>query len=91
MHLLVNCSSRIAIIGLKIIQTRLIMKPLHSIFLKRVVSFRENLYVEYLDGSPPYIPYEVQVSVQNIIGEGPRSELTIVYSAEGSKLFLRFH
>ena len=54
--------------------------------LKREVPFDLNLYVEYIIDSPPYVPYEVQVSARNRIGEGPRSPLVIVYTAEGSKL-----
>jgi hypothetical protein len=42
------------------------------------------LYVEYIIDSPPYVPYEVQVSAKNIIGEGPKSDIVIVYTAEGS-------
>ena len=52
---------------------------------KREVPFEQNLYVEYIIDSLPYVPYEVRVSARNIIGEGPKSEIKIVHTAEGSK------
>ncbi len=37
------------------------------------------------------MPYEVRVSAKNVIGEGPRSEVKIVRTAEGSKLDLNLN
>jgi hypothetical protein len=47
------------------------------------VSFDLNIYVEYIIDSLPYVPYEVQVSAKNVIGEGPRSPIVVVHTAEG--------
>jgi hypothetical protein len=52
-------------------------------FEKRIVPFEQNYYVEYIIDSVPYVPYEVQVSAINVRGEGPRSDISIVYTAEG--------
>lgn len=49
----------------------------------REVPFEQNYYVEYIVDSEPYTPYEVQVSAINKRGEGPKSEVQIVYTAEG--------
>ncbi len=49
----------------------------------REVPFEQNYYVEYIVDSEPYTPYEVQVSAINIRGEGPKSGVEIVYTAEG--------
>jgi hypothetical protein len=49
----------------------------------REVSFDYNLYVEYIIDSAPYVPYEVQVSARNVRGEGPKSDIVVVYTAEG--------
>jgi hypothetical protein len=56
---------------------------LETAFQQRVVDFEYHLYVEYIIDSPPYVPYEVQVSARNIMGEGPKSDIVIVYTAEG--------
>ena len=66
---------------------KIIFKICLFFFVKREVPFDMNFYVEYIIDSQPYVPYEVQVSAQNIRGEGPRSNISIVYSAEGSTLF----
>lgn len=58
-----------------------------KIYFKREVPFELNLYVEYIIDSPPYVPYEVQVSAKNVRGEGPKSNITIIYTAEGSKKY----
>lgn len=47
------------------------------------VPFQETTYVAYIPSNGPYTPYEVQVSARNVKGEGPKSDLVIVYSAEG--------
>jgi hypothetical protein len=47
------------------------------------VPFGVNYFVAYVPSSPPYTPYEVQVSARNVMGEGPVSNMTIVYTAEG--------
>jgi hypothetical protein len=47
------------------------------------IPFGTNYFVAYIPSAPPYSPYEVQVSARNVKGEGPRSNITIVYTAEG--------
>lgn len=47
------------------------------------VPFGTTTFVAYIEGSAPYSPYEVQVSAKNVMGEGPRSNVTFIFSAEG--------
>ena len=50
---------------------------------ERVVPFAQNFYVEYIVDSLPYTPNDVRVAAFNVRGQGPASNVTRVFTAEG--------
>lgn len=52
----------------------------------RVPHVESSRYVYYNDSLTPYSPFEVKIKAYNRRGEGPFSQIAVVYSAEEGEL-----